>query len=173
MAKKSYILTANFEAPFVRITGIPHDPQQIRFKKFKRGDIVQGELKHNDNKPAFVLVEGTLPIPVWALKELISKNIGAETSNASGSGEQKTSTKEDISKIIQTTDKKAQFLDVLLLGAGVGAGLTYLAEKKAWIPEASLNNKLIGAAVGAGVFAYVLWRVRRSVENSNKSKQKE
>ena len=62
MALKSYIMTSDVKAPYVTATGLAHNPSEIRLKKYRRGQIVKGELKHANNKPAFLLVDGVCEI---------------------------------------------------------------------------------------------------------------
>lgn len=157
MAIKSYILQADVKAPYVTATGLPHDPSMIRFKKLRRGDIIKAELKHANNKPAFLLYQGVCVIPVSAVKELVTKEIVA---GADG----KNTAKEVIDKTIglpkNNTNIKVRYIDAVLIGSLIGLGIVVLAEKKGWIETPSTQNKLYGAA-GAGILAaYGVYRSR-------------
>ena len=83
MALKSYILTKDFKSPYVTSTGLPHNPQAIRFKQFKKGEVITGEMKHANNKPAFVLVNGVCVVPLEVIKELVTKEIVSQKSKIS------------------------------------------------------------------------------------------
>lgn len=156
MALKSYILTQDYRSPYVRMTGLPQKPQEVRFKQFKKGEVVAGELKHANNQPAFVLVKGVLVFPLSVVKELVTKDV--VTSNAEGdksSSEAKTSDKK-----MTITTPKLKIMDAVILGGLVGYGATYLAEKQNWIVSTDKKNRLIGAGIGAVLFAYVTYRIK-------------
>ena len=100
MALKSYILTKDFKSPYVTATGLPHNPSAIKFKQFRRGEVVNGEMKHANNKPAFVLVNGVLVVPLDVVKELVTKDV---VSHADGKGSIKEKTPPKL-----TTNKTAK-----------------------------------------------------------------
>lgn len=155
MALETFMITANTRAPYVRATGMPHNPQAIQMKQFRRGDIIKGELKHANNQPAFVLVNGCLVVPLSAVKKVVTQEV---TSNAEGS-EQKPK------KTIQTVTAKATYIDGVLLGALVGAVGAYLCEKQGWIvapAEGGNKNKLYGALFGAIAGAYIVYKVKQN-----------
>lgn len=156
MAIKSYILTKTFDSPCVQVTGMAHRPQALRAKRFLKDQIIQGELKHANNKPAFVLVAGTFVIPVSVLREITSKDI---TSNASGG----TSKEEGEKKPIKLPPvNKVKYVDGVFFGAILGVGVTFLAEKQGWIPaeENAKKNKIIGALIGSAVGMYAVYRYK-------------
>lgn len=165
MALKSYILTQNFKSPCVQVTGVPHAPQAIRFKTFLKNEIIQGELKHSNNQPAFVLVGGKLVVPLSVLKEVVAKDI---TSSASG---ETTSASSEPKKIKLPSISKVKYIDAVVVGALLGVGSVVLAEKQKWIPMPDKKNKLIGAAIGVGAACYALYRYKTF--KSEKSKEKE
>ena len=163
MAIKSYIVTQNFKSPYVQVTGRPDRPQAIKFKQFRRGDIVKGELKHANNQPAFVLAEGTLVLPLEVVKELVTKEI---VSYASGSTESQLPKASEVVKL--STNPKVQYIDAALIGAIIGFGGVYFAEKKNWLPvDADKRMKIYGALVGAALGAYLVYRFK-----SNKQTKK-
>jgi hypothetical protein len=159
MAIKSYIVTQSFKTPLVRVTGMAHKPQEIRFKQFRKGDIVKGELKHANNKPAFVLVGSQLVVPLNAVKELVTKEIVS-----SADGESKPQEKV---KITPNKDPKMKYLDAVILGGLAGFGGVYLAEKQGWIPNVDKKNRIYGALVGAAAGLYLVYRFKM-----NKAKPK-
>lgn len=162
MAQKSYIITNDFKAPYVQITGIPHNPQVIKMKKFRKGDIIKGELKHANNKPAFILVNGVIVVPLDVVKELVTK---AVVSNADGQDSK--SDKSKIKTISVPTNPKVKYGDAIIIGAILGVAGAFVAEKQGWIAEPDKKNKLYGAAIGALAASYIVYRT-----NNAKSKIK-
>lgn len=157
MAQKSYIITHDFKAPYVQITGIPHKPQAIKMKKFRKGEIIKGELKHANNKPAFILVNGACVVPLDVVKELVTK---AVVSGADGS---KSTEEKPKTKVISVpTNPKVRYADAIIIGAIIGAVGAYLVEKQGWIGEPDRKNKLYGAAIGALGAAYIVYRTNNA-----------
>jgi hypothetical protein len=153
MAIKSYVATKDFTSPYVRMTNIPHKPQQICYKKFKKGDVINGELKHANNKPAIILVAGVCPVPLSFVKELITKDVVvSETSSAEG--DKKEAKKLDLS----TNNPKIKYLDAMIIGGLAGLGAVYLAEKQNWIVSVDKKNKIYGALAGAALGLYLVYR---------------
>lgn len=158
MALKSYILTNDYKAPYVTATGLPHNPSAIRFKQFKRGDIIKGEMKHANNKPAFILVNGVAVVPLDVVKELVTKEV---ISHTDGEGAVKGAAKL-VDKIGGTSKEnknpKVRYADALIIGAVVGFVGVIIAEKQGWIAEPDKKYRLYGA-VGAGALAmYIVYR---------------
>lgn len=157
MALESYILTANVTTPIVRATGIPHKPQAIDMKRLRKGDIIKGELKHANNKPAFVLVDGVMVVPIGSVKKLVTKDIvstaeGKEESNFDGTGKPKNTVTQALPKL--------KYIDAIVLGSLLGVGGVYLAEKQGWLPEVDKKNKIYGAIIGAALGSYLLYRFK-------------
>lgn len=171
MALKSYILTNDYKAPYVTATGLPHNPSAIRFKQFSRGDIIKGEMKHANNKPAFILVNGVCVVPLDVVKELVTKEV---VSHTDGEG----SIKKKISQTIGGSSKansnpKVRYMDALLLGAVVGFGGVILAEKQGWIAEPDKKYRLYGA-IGAGALAmYIVYRSKTQKKTITVKKDEE
>lgn len=156
MALKSYIFGYDYKAPCVVATGHPKNPQGIQFKQFRKGQIIQGELKHSNNKPAFVFHQGTFVIPLSVVKELVTKEIGHSAdvkSYASG-------TSSDLSDFDQPKKPtpKIKIMDATILGAIAGVLLVYVAEKQGWISEPDKKYKLYGAIGGAALGGYMVYR---------------
>lgn len=156
MAAKSYIFTHDYKAPYVTATGLAHNPQAIRFKKFQKGEIVKGELKHANNKPAFILVNGVCVVPLDIVKELVTKAVVSHTDGT-------TSTMPtEKPKVMIPTNPKVRYIDAMLLGAVLGAVAAHFVEKQGWIGEPDRKNKLYGAALGAGAAAYIVYRTNNA-----------
>jgi len=154
MAQKSYIFTRDYKSPMVVATGMAHNPQAVKFKKFQKGEIVRGELKHANNKPAFLLVNGVCVVPLDIVKELVTKEV---VSNASGG-----STEPKVKKVKVATNPKVRYADAMILGAIVGIVGVYVAEKQGWIAEPDRKYKLYGALGGAALAAYVVYRTNNA-----------
>ena len=154
MAQKSYIFTHDFKAPYVTATGMPHNPQAIKFKRFQKGQIARGELKHANNKPAFLLVNGVCVVPLDILKELVTKAV----SNADGAAP--VSDKPKVVKV--PTNPKVRYADAMIIGAIVGVVGVYVAEKQGWIAEPDKKYKLYGALIGAAGAAYIVYRTNNA-----------
>jgi hypothetical protein len=159
MALKSYQLTQNFRSPYVVATGLPHKPQQIKFKTFRKGDVVKGELKHANNEPAFVLVAGTLVIPVSMVKEVVTKDIDTSNFDDKKSSDSSSEKKTDEKIVIKKTPN-IKYIDALLIGAVVGFAGVYLAEKQNWITSIDNKNRIYGAIGGAALGAYIVYRIK-------------
>ena len=155
MALKSYILTRDFDSPDVINTASTYKPAQIKMRRFRRGEIINGELKHANNQPAFVLVEGRLVFPLEVLKEVITREIN---SNASG---EETKKAEDKKPAIVVTNSRMKSIDALLIGAVVGFAGVILAEKQGWITTPDKKNKFYGAGVGAVLGIYIANRFKK------------
>ena len=155
MAAKSYIFTHDFKAPYVTVTGIPHNPQAIKFKKFQKGEIVKGELKHANNKPAFVLVSGVCVVPLDVLRELVTKEV---VSHTDGAAPTVTAPK----KTMIPTNPKVRYIDAMIIGAVIGIVGVVIAEKQGWIAEPDSKYKLYGAGVGAIAAGYIVYRTNNA-----------
>jgi len=155
MAQKSYIITHDFNAPYVQVTGIPHKPQEVKAKRFRKGDIIRGELKHANNKPAFILVGEGCIVPLNVVRELTTKAIGGTTTpsqTSSFDGTPKTK------KVSLPTNPKVRYADAMVIGAILGAVGVYVAEKQGLIGEPDKKYKLYGAITGAVLGAYLVYR---------------
>jgi|LakMenEpi03Aug12_release.lakeMendotaPanAssembly.Ray.scaffolds.fasta_scaffold03477_13 hypothetical protein len=153
MAQKTYQVIKNFKTPFVVATGVAHRPQQIKFKSFKKGDMVKGELKHANNKPAFVLVGGALVMPLDSIKEVVTKDI---VSNATGDEKKTTEAK----TTIKVATSKLTIMDSALVGALLGVVAVHIANKKNWIVVPEKINFLYGGLAGAFLGGYLVYRSR-------------
>ena len=154
MAQKTYIATHDFKAPYVEITGIPHNPQQVKFRNFRKGDTFKGELKHANNKPAFILAANNAIVPLDVVKELVTKNIGGNTSTTSSFDASTQTTK----KAVLPTNPKVRYIDAMILGGIIGVVGVIVAEKQGWIAEPNSKFKLYGALAGALAASYIVYR---------------
>lgn len=151
MSKRtSFIITKLVRTPFVVDSNLPHKPRQVKYKQFKPGDMITGVLHMTAaGKPDFVLVSKRLVIPATCVRELVTQEV---VSNADG--------KEQMKKFIQKGDSSVKYADAAILGAIIGIAAVWVAEKKQWISMPSPKNKIIGGVVGAGLLAYVVYRIR-------------
>ena len=154
MAQKTYIFTHDCKAPYVEVTGIPHKPQDIKFLKFRRGDQVRGEMKHANNKPAFILGPKNAIIPIDVVKELVTKAVVGDTQTmAASSFDASTQAKKTV-----PSNPKVRYIDAMLLGAVVGLVAVIVAEKQGWIAEPDSKYKWYGAGLGAVAAGYIVYR---------------
>jgi F0F1-type ATP synthase assembly protein I len=58
------------------------------------------------------------------------------------------------------TEEKNMYIDAIILGAIAGFASVYYAEKKGMIETTSMNNKIIGAALGGAAFGYLTYRFK-------------
>jgi len=152
--KKSYVLIQDFKAPYVIATGMAHKPSKIMIKKYTKGEIINGELKNANGRPSFVLVSGVIPVPVTMLHEVITKEIVSDAS-----GQKRISANPNATSNVVTVKKQnTRFLDAAIVGAILGFGLIYLAEKKGWIKVEEKKNKMYGAIGGAVLAMYIIYR---------------
>ncbi len=155
MSKRtSFIISKSVATPYVRNTNHPHNPRVIKYKRFKPGDMVTGVLHYDKlGKPEFILVNKELVIPANCVKELVTQEV--ITSNMNG-------TDKKIKEFVNTGNPKVKYLDAAIVGAVLGACAVWVAEKKQLISMPDKKNKLIGAAIGAALFAYAVYRIRNS-----------
>ena len=154
-----FIITKDFKAPFVVATGKPHAPSRVDYKLFRKGQMVRGKIMKENG---IVLVGGTIPLPFEVLKQVIAKDISI--SNADGINAQ--AEKPKVVVVNNTT-----YVDAGIAGALGGLLITYLIEKKGWLTADTLSpmqNKLIGAGIGAALGMYVIYRKKKNKESEEK-----
>lgn len=150
--KKAYVLIQDFNAPYVVATGMAHKPSKIMIKKYKKGEIIYGEMKTTNGKPSIVLVKGVIPIPATMLNEVITKTISGV------SGEKSTETKQtQNNKVVTIKKTNTRYMDAGIFGAVIGAISVYLFEKQGWL-QPNPKNKLYGALGGAVLGMYIVYR---------------
>mgnify|MGYP003646113025 CR=1 FL=1 len=164
MAIRSYIITENVKSPYVQVTGMPHKPQAIKFKQFRKGEIVKGELKHSNNQPAFLLVDGCCVVPLGCLREVVTKEI---TSNAVGDKQDSPAPTTTMGKLIAKTPA-VNYIDSAIIGGLLGLGAVYLAEKQGWLPVVDKKNKIYGALIGSAVALYGYYRFKPKFKKTEK-----
>ena len=155
MGLKSYILRQDFSSPDVISTPSSYRSAQVNYKRFKKGEIINGELKHANNKPSFVLVQGRLVIPISVLREVVTKEI-----SVAANGELTETKIEDKKPAIVVTKGKLKGIDAMIIGAVVGVIGVVVAEKQGWITMPNKKNKLWGALGGAAAGLYLSQRFR-------------
>lgn len=151
---KSYVVTKPFQTPQVYNTGMSHAPAKVGWRRFKKGQIVKGEMKTADGKPSFILVGRMTVIPLDCVRELVTKKV---ESSSSFDAEQNTS-EQKVKDYLKKTPPKIQYMDAILLGAAVGGLGWWFAEKKGWVDNINPKHKLYAAAAGAALTGYVVYR---------------
>ena len=154
--KKTYIITNNVKVPFVVNSNQAHKPADIRYRTFRKGQMVQGELKHANNQPSFVLVGKMGVLPLNCVQEVSSKPI--MENNSSAEGETKVERADLKNKEVIVENPKVRYADAFIVGALVGFIGTHFAMKQGWIPDEDKKFKLYGA-LGVGTLAmYLVYR---------------
>ena len=125
--KKTYILTKDIKVPIVVSQGQAHKPAQIRYKTYRKGEMIQGELKHANNKPSFVLVGSMGVIPLNCVQEVSSSPV---MSGFDGKADDSEAKKE----VVVQTNPKVQYGDAMIIGALVGFLGVHFAQKYNYIP---------------------------------------
>jgi hypothetical protein len=153
--EKTYTLIADFKAPCVINTPGNNRQAKIKYKTFRRGELVNGVMQYNNGRPTIILVKGIIPIEAKYLKEVVAKEI--VVSNASGN---ETKPKASIDNMVSDhPNPKVKYLDALLVGAVVGVLAVHFAEKKGYIEVPDKKYKLYGALGGGLLAMYIVYRV--------------
>lgn len=156
-----FVATQDFVTPYVVSTGQPHRPTQICKKKFRKGDIITGEVKTVKGKPSFVLHKGVMVIPFSVIKQVITKDIVISNLDGTSDAVNKANPKVEV-KVIKPADaKNKKYIDGMLIGAVAGFGGAILAEKQGWIANVDKKNKVYGAIAGAVLGAYYIYRFKK------------
>lgn len=150
--KKTYIITKDIKVPIVVSQGQAHKPAQIRYKLYRKGEMVQGELKHANNKPSFVLVGSMGVIPLNCVQEVSSTPI------SSGVDGTTTETGEAKKVVAVQTNPKVKYGDAMIIGALVGFLGVHFAQKYNYIPAEDNKLKLYGAVGGGLLGMYLVYR---------------
>src|SRR5690606_26686036 len=125
MAAKRYMLNRPYIATHVwSVSDNPNIPLKVCKRKFNKGDVIWGEMKHKNNEPCFVAVvgtEGVLVLPIAVVDEVITKDI---TSSSSADGAEKKENK----ALAPSTNPKVQYLDAVVLGGIIGGVAVFFAQ---------------------------------------------
>ena len=159
--RKTYILTRDVNCPVVATGGTAHKQTQMRMRRFRKGQLVKGELKHSNNRPAFVLVGKMCVIPIDAVKEIQGKDIVSKFEGADMDQQKK----QVQPATLKSANPKVKYMDALLIGGLVGFIAIYFAEKKGYITSEDNKNKMYGAIGGAVLGAYLVYRHQASQSN--------
>jgi hypothetical protein len=151
--KKTYIITKDVKVPIVVTQGVAHRPAQIRYKLYRKGDMVQGELKHSNNKPTFVLVGTMGVIPLDCVQEVTSIPVASTESVSSADGTTETKKEAEVQ-----SNPKVKYGDAMIIGALVGFLGIHLAQKYNYIPAEDNKLKLYGAIGGGLLGMYLVYR---------------
>lgn len=152
MNKKTYSLNRDIKAPYVLSTGGNNRPPKVVYKSFKKGQLVNGVMKQVNGKPAFILINGVIPIEAHYLQEVVTKDI---VSSADGATEKKST---PIDSSLNHANPKIKYIDALIVGGVLGFLAVHFAEKKGYIEATDEKNKLYGACAGAILAMYGVYR---------------
>ena len=103
-----FVATQDFVTPYVIATGMPHKPTRICKKRFKKGDIITGEIKTVKGKPSFVLHKGVMVIPFSVIEQIVTKKIAFSGADA---GVQKDNPSVKLTPVKNSTEKKISYID--------------------------------------------------------------
>jgi len=155
MTKQSFVIVRDCKLPSVNVNNTnPHRPNQISWRKYRKGMIIHGEIKHENNKPAFIMSEGIV-VPLYCAKAIITKEI---VSSATGQEVADAKNKE----VIKEATTKVRYLDSAIVGAVVGCAIVWFANKKQWIKVPQKEHYLYGALGGALLGAYIIYRTNNT-----------
>lgn len=153
-----FVAVQDFVTPYVVATGMPHKPTKICKKKFRKGEIITGEIKTSKGKPSFVLYKGVMVVPLAMVKQVITKDI--VVSNVEGDIK-KSNPKVEV-KIQKTSEEKRKaYVDGIIVGSLLGFAGTLIAEKQGWVTNVDKKNRLIGAGIGALIGVYYVYRFKK------------
>ena len=152
--KKTYVITKDVKVPIVVNSGQAHRPAQIRYKLYRKGEMVQGELKHSNNKPAFILVGSMGVVPLNCVQEVTSVPV---TSSVTGEATNTTPPKES-----EVKEPKVQYGDALIIGALVGFVGVFMAQKYGYLDAEDKKFRLYGALGGGLIGMYWVYRQKNT-----------
>ena len=153
-----FVATTDFVSPYVVATGMPHNPTRICKKQFRKGEIITGEMKTVKGKPSFVLHKGVMVIPLSCVRQVITKEINTTSSFAGQKAVEKANPKVEVKVPSITVEKRKKIMDGAIFGAILGFAGTIFAEKKGWVNGEDKKNRLYGAAIGAFIGGYMIYR---------------
>jgi hypothetical protein len=153
--KKTYIITKDVKVPIVVNSGQAHRPAQVRYKVYRKGEMVQGELKHSNNKPAFILVGSMGVLPLNCVQEVTSVPV---TSSVTGEATNIIPPKE--SEAVK--EPKVQYGDALIIGALVGFVGVFMAQKYGYLNQEDKKLRLYGALGGGLLGMYWVYRQKNT-----------
>ena len=137
--KKTYIITKDVKVPIVVNSGQAHRPAQVRYKVYRKGEMVQGELKHSNNKPAFILVGSMGVLPLNCVQEVtsvpVTSNLSGEATNTTPPKESEVVKEPKVQFRIEGFDKDGNRVIVLLMHPTKGT-------QKISLSEENFNNLL-------------------------------
>ncbi len=149
--KKRFIVTQGFKSPYMLITGQAHRPHKIEYKSFRKGETIIGKVHYRGGKPAFVMIDETLVVPLNVIKEVLTKDV---VSNATGDNSEVK--KEEKITVNSTKISKQKYVLAAIGGALIGFGVNIYAQKKGWLVP-NEKNKFIAMAIGGASAAYLLY----------------
>ena len=161
----TYIVTKSFSTPEVYNTGSSYQQAQIGNKRFTKGQIIRGEIKTSNGRPAFLLVGRMTIVPLGNIKKLVTKSVTGNSAISGESGERRYSKPPETSLSDYTKKSsipKIKYLDAILIGGVVGGVGWFAAEKKGLINTNNPKHKLYAAGAGALIAFYAVYRLQQS-----------
>lgn len=160
--KETYLITENYRGPKVIFDPSGHNrPPKIIYKVFRKGEQINGVMRYKNGQPLVVMTSGNIPVPIKYVKRVVAKDI-----TSSASGPVKSETPKVEMPVIKSGNSKIMYIDAMMLGAILGALAVHFAEKKGYIESVSPKNKLYGAAGGAFLGWYLIYRNNQTSNSS-------
>tara|TARA_R110000764_G_scaffold542_5_gene2062 strand:- start:2951 stop:3463 length:513 start_codon:yes stop_codon:yes gene_type:complete len=161
MSKRgTYIVTKSFSTPEVYNTGSSYQQAQIGNKRFRKGEIIKGEIKTANGKPAFLLVGRMTIVPLANIRKLVTQKV---TGNSAISSSAEGKDSDTIKKYTQASKvPKIKYLDAILIGGVIGGVGFFAAEKQGLITSTNPKHKLYAAGAGALLAFYAVYRIQQS-----------
>jgi hypothetical protein len=144
MANENFLVTQDFKSPFMTITGQAHRPHKIEYKPFRAGSVISGKMHYRGGKPAFVMIDETLVVPLGVIKKVHAEDISVNRVNSSSSFDAG-------QKSYIVPNEKYRYTDAGIIGAVIGIAFVYVGQKKGLkiYDEAMPKNKYVAMGVGA------------------------
>ncbi len=143
MANENFLVVQEFKSPFMTITGQAHRPHKIEYKTFKRGETINGKIHYRGGKPAFVMVDETLVVPLNVIKRIHAEDISVNHVNSSSF--------DASTKVYKVPTDKYKYTDAGLIGAIIGVSAVWFGQKKGMkiYDEAQPRNRYVAMGAGA------------------------
>ncbi len=148
--KQRFLVVQDFRSPVFMITGMAHKPHDIRFRPYRKGQTLEGQIIYTNGQPSYIMSENKYIIPLHAVQEI--KTVQDVVSNATGDE------KKQLDKALKKPAGNLEYIDWAIAGAIIGFAAVYFAEKKAWL-KPDPKHKFIGMGIGALLFAYGKYRI--------------
>lgn len=169
-----FVVSEDFTTPHIIMTGNPRQPTKNMPKAFKRGTVIQGDIiKDKNGRPLFVLVYPDLHIPLVYLRSVKTEPLmggprSGPVSNVSGPQISVSQPAATTAKVSFINNKKTKYIDFAIVGAILGFGVHYFAQKKEWVSSDNPNLRwyFVGGMAAAGVYVAYRMQAAEMIKNN-------